>query len=225
MKGLIKKIIHPFYKRYHFWHHRKPRKSHYKNVHTIVQPSVFSPINTISTKVFLDFIDKLELKNKTVLELGCGSGIISIFSASKNGKVTATDINEIAIDSLSKAAMSQGLSIKTLISDLFKNIDTSNFDYIFINPPYYPRKPKNTIEKAWFCGENFEYFQELFTQLPSRLSNNTNCFMILSEDCELDSIKKIASKKNLFFDLTLKKTIRLEVNYIFKINKNSSSKQ
>ena len=225
MKKIFRKLTHPFYKKYHFWYHRKPRKYIYKNVYTIVQPSVFSPINTISTRILLDFIDTLELKNKTVLELGCGSGIISVFSASKNGYVTASDINECAINSLSNAAMKQGFSIKTLISDLFKNIDTPNFDFIFINPPYYPKKPKNIEDQAWFCGENFEYFQELFAQLPSRLSDSTSCFMILSEDCDINSIKEIAAKNKLSLDLTLKKTNRLEVNFIFKINKISSAKQ
>lgn len=225
MKNLIRKITHPIYKRYHFWYHRKPRKYIYKDVYTIVQPSVFSPINTLSTRVFLDFIDTLELKNKTVLELGAGSGIISIFCASKNGEVTATDINEVALKSLNEVSRNQDFDIDCIYSDLLENINKSDFNYIFINPPYYPKKPKSVSEKAWFCGENFEYFQELFHQLPSYLEKNTKCFMILSEDCELESIKKIASKNNLFLDTTLTKITRLEVNYIFKINKTSSVKQ
>ncbi len=225
MKKIIRKITHPLYKRYHFWYHRKPRKYTYKNVYTVVQPSVFSPINTISTKVFLDFIDTLELKNKTVLELGCGSGIISIFSASKNGKVTATDINEIAMDSLSKVARDQNFNIKTIISDLFDKIENRPFDYIFINPPYYPKNANSISEQAWFCGGNFEYFHKLFNQLTSHLSDTTNCFMILSEDCEFNSIKNIASKNDLLLTQVLKKTTPLELNFIHKINIKTSLKQ
>lgn len=219
MKKLIRKITHPFFKRYHFWYHRKPRKYIYNNIYTIVQPTVFSPINTQSTKVFLDFINKIDLKNKSVLELGCGSGIISILSASKNGIVTATDINEAAIKSLKKMATKQGFKINTIISDLFDKISIKNFDFIFINPPFYPKKPKDVIEKAWFCGNNFEYFEQLFEQLPQYLTKTSNCFMILSNDCDYNSINSIALKNHLLLEKVFKKNTRLEVNYIYKINK------
>ncbi len=224
MKNLIRRITHPVYKRYHFWYHRKPRKYTYNNIYTIVQPTVFSPINTVSTKVFLDHIDTIELNNKTVLELGCGSGIISIFSASKGSEVTATDINVIAIKSLNEASFEQDFSIKTTVSDLFKNINPFDFDYIFINPPYYPKRPKDISEKAWFCGENFEYFQELFDQIPPYLSDTTNCLMILSQDCDLKNIKNIATKNHLSFVKINEKQTLFEKNFIYKIIKNTYPK-
>lgn len=216
MKKLLKKIIQPFFKRYYNWYQKKPRKYVYKNVYTIVQPTVFSPKNTISTNVFLDYINVLDLKNKTVLELGCGSGIISIFCASKKAKVVASDINKTAINSLLSVGLEQGYMMQTIVSDLFKNIPKLNFDYIFINPPYYPKKPTNMEEKAWYCGENFEYFEQLFQQLNENLSEHT--LMILSDDCELNQIQEIAKKNNLKLDSIFTKKLITEKNFIYRIN-------
>lgn len=215
MKKLLKKITHPFFKAYYNWYQKKPRKYVYKNVYTIVQPSVFSPKNTISTKVFLDYISSLDLKNKKVLELGCGSGIISVFCASKKAKVAASDINKVALSSLKEVSKNQGFDIDCVYSNLFNNIDYINYDYIFINPPYYPKKPKNIEEQAWFCGKNFEYFEYLFQQLVKNISQNT--LIILSEDCNLNEIKRIASKNRLELKLILTKKLITEKNFIFKI--------
>ena len=99
----------------------------------------------------------------------------------------------------------------------FENLQNKSFDYIIINPPYYPKKPKNIKENAWFCGENFEYFEKLFGQLPNYLADQTNCFMILSQDCEIEKIKAIALKNAMAFELVLEKRELVETNYIFKI--------
>ncbi len=218
MKKIIKKIIHPFYKRYHFWYHKKPRKYRYGSVYTIVQPTVFSPIHTVSTKVFLDYISSLNLKDKKVLELGCGSGIISIFCASKDAKVTASDIHEIAVSSIQNVGLKQGFRINTLISNLFENIEDQSFNYVLINPPYYPKEPKNLEERAWYCGKDFDYFKNLFSQLEKRMDTNT--LMILSDTSDIKTIKKISNTYNLELKLLCSEKIAFEINYIYKVVKN-----
>ena len=217
MKKLLKKITHPILKKYHFWYHKKPRKYVYKDVYTIIQPTVFSPKSTLSTKVFLDYISNLNLKNKSVLELGCGSGIISVFCALKGAKVTASDINKVAIDSLQEVSKKQGFEINCVLSDLFDSVNKSDSDYIFINPPYYPKKPKNIEEQAWFCGENFEYFSKLFSQLKENISESTITLLILSDACDLENIKKIAIENNLIFKKISTKKLSFETNYIFHL--------
>ena len=217
MKKLIQKIIHPFYKKYHFWYHNKPRKYVFKDVYTIIQPGVFSPKNTVSTKVFLDYILGLDLSQKRVLELGCGSGIISLLAAHKGSIVTASEINKTALASLQKVSEKQGLEIQTIFSNLFENLQKSEFEYIFINPPYYPKQPKDVSESAWFCGENFEYFDNLFDQLKGLNTKKTAVLMILSNACELEMIQKIARKNG--FELMLKHEVKLtfEVNAIYEL--------
>lgn len=72
-------------------------------------------------------------------------------------------------------------------------------------------------ENAWFCGENFDYFEALFLQLPFYINENTFCYMILSEDCQIEKIKEIAAKNKLKFLQVFEKKQNFEWNFIFKI--------
>ena len=217
MRKFIKKISHPFLKFITKIWHSKPRKYSYKGINVLVHPDVFPPHYTISTKILLDFVDGLEIKNKTFLELGCGSGIISLFAASKGAIVTATDINDKAIEYLKASSRKHNLPLTILHSDLFSELQYQSFEYIFINPPYYPKTPKNQKEQAWFCGEDFEYFKKLFFQLSNRNKKET-IYMILSEDCDLLKIKAFANKYNFTLKLIFEKKVLQEKNYIFKIS-------
>ena len=46
----------------------------------------------------------MELENKRFLELGAGSGLISVFAAQQLAIVTATDINHVALEKLKENA-------------------------------------------------------------------------------------------------------------------------
>lgn len=217
MRNFIKKITHPFLKLGYEIYYHKPRTFCYDGICIKVHPDVFPPNLTISTKILLDFLSEKELENESFLELGCGSGIISLFAAKKGAKVTATDINSTALEFLSENAKKNHFELEIIESDLFQSLPNRNFNCIVINPPYYPKQPKNTKEQAWFCGENFEYFETLFPQLKNYLIPSNETFMILSEDCKLEKIKAIASKSDIAFTLVVEKKVVGEKNYIFTI--------
>ena len=195
----------------------KPRKYTYKNISVWVMPTVFPPFITISTKILLEFIETLPLKDRSFLELGCGCGIISIVATKNGANVTATDINLTALPALAKNATENEVTITILESDLFENLQKQHFDYIIINPPYYPKKPTSIAESAWFCGENFDYFEALFLQLPTYTSEKNEIYMILSEDCDITMIQSIAAKNDLTLQCIVEKSVLKERNYIFKI--------
>ncbi len=217
MRNFIKKITHPFLRAATKIWFSKPRKYSYKGVKVMVHPDVFPPHYTISTKILLDFIDSLHIDKKSLLELGCGSGIISLYAASKGANVTATDINKKALEYLKKASEENKIVLTVLYSDLFSKLDNRPFDFIIINPPYYPKNPKNQKEQAWFCGNDFEYFKKLFSQLSKRIKTETT-YMILSEDCELETIKDIATSFGYLFTIVLEKTVLKERNFIYQIS-------
>ncbi|AWI25357.1 methyltransferase [Flavobacterium pallidum] len=217
MRGLLKKIFSPFLKKASAMYLKKRRKYSYKGISVWVEPTVFPPFITISTKILLDFINPLPLKNKAFLELGCGCGIISILAAKKEAIVTSTDINEAALRALKKNAEANGVNIEILFSDLFESLTGKSFDCIIINPPYYPKNPGSIAENAWFCGEDFEYFRKLFSTLPEFISAQNEIYMILSEDCDLEKIKAIALKNGMALNVVLEKKVAGEKNYIFRI--------
>lgn len=204
------------------WYLAKDRSYSYKGLRLVVKSGVFHPGFFFSTKYLCEFVSKIDLQDKTFLELGAGSGLLSLVAARQGAIVTATDINPIALDNVRVNAQNNALMLETIYSDLFNSLPAeTTYDYIFINPPYYPKNPQNDSEAAWYCGDEFQYFQKLFTQLPSRISNSA-CFMILSEDCDLASIQKIAKANGLDMTLAEKKRIAFEWNYIFHISKQTT---
>lgn len=217
IRYFLKYITNPFFKLWFRYYHSKPRYYSYNSLKIKVMPGVFSPKFTFSTRLLLEYLKPLELAGKHFLELGCGSGIIALLAAQKRAIVTASDINSIALAQLKISAKENKLHLNIIASDLFDAIPPFTFDYICINPPYYPKTPQNISEKAWFCGENFEYFQKLFKQLPIYINKHSEVIMILSQDCDIDKIKSIANQNKCLLKRDKKINSFLETNYIFKL--------
>ena len=215
MRGVLKRILSPFIKKATDLYHSKPRSYSYNGSTVKVVPGVFPPFFTMSTKRLLRFLDTQNVEGKSFLELGCGCGIISIYAAKKGAFVTASDINVMALDQLTIDAKKNGVALDIVYSDLFENLHGRTFEYIFINPPYYPRIPTSITEKAWFCGEDFEYFKKLFPYFAGL--TETKIFMILSEDCAIDIIRQVANHSALKLTVVFSTIVAMEKNFIFQI--------
>lgn len=199
------------------WHFRKPRSFSFEDLKLTILPTVFHPGIYLSTGILVEFLSTIDLKGKTFLELGAGNGLTSFVAAKKGAIVTATDINTKAIEGIQENAKKNKLSVKSIASDLFEKVHPDDFDIIIINPPYYPKNPSSTTEMAFYCGEDFSYFNRLFKQVNEQLSNSfTEIFMILSEDCELEKIKEIAKSENIHLFIVHEEKKMQEQNYIFK---------
>jgi release factor glutamine methyltransferase len=75
----------------------------------------------------------------SVLEIGCGRGIICRHIAPKVRAILATDINPHAV------RMARESDIPTIRADLFKGIK-AKFDLIIFNPPYLPTSDEERID-------------------------------------------------------------------------------
>jgi len=217
MRKIIKLFLGPIVQKIHAGYLKKPRRYSYKDISVWVEPGVFPPFLTLSTKILLEFVEPMPLNGKQFLELGCGCGIISILAAKKGAEVTAADINQTALDALARNSADNNVKLAIINSDLFQNLNAQKFDCIVINPPYYPKAPQTAAEQAWFCGENFDYFEKLFAQLTSSLNDGNHTYMILSEDCEIETIQSIAAKNGIGFETVLQKKVAAERNFIFRL--------
>lgn len=205
-------VLVPFAKRYL----EQSRTYHYQGIELEIPNGVFHPGLFFSTKFLIRYLAHKDLRQQSLLELGTGSGLIAMYCAQKGAQVTATDINPLALTQLEKNAQRNQVALHIHYSDLFENIDQS-FDWVIINPPYYPRNPKNDEEKAWFCGENFEYFHRLAAQLAHHIHANSKVLMVLSEDCAIEKIQEILQNQQINMRLLEKKEFWLEENYIFSL--------
>lgn len=213
LKYLSGKIYKPSLSKYL----SKPRIYKYKNIRLIIPPSVFHPGFFFSTKILLKYISLLNVQQKTFLELGAGSGLISIYAAKKNANVTATDINPIAIEHLKKNKALNNIQLNIISSDVFQSIPSQSFDIIAINPPYYKKNPKSDAEYAWYCGETGEYFQKLFKRLKQFIHNDSIVLMVLSEDCDIQMIKQFAFDNQFEMNIVSEKKIAWEKVFIYHI--------
>lgn len=199
----------------------KVRTHNYRGIKVIVLPSVFHPGLFFSSKILIRFLElNFDFRNKTILDLGAGSGLISIYCAKNGAAVTCSDINDVAIEGLRENAALNNVRLQIIKSDLFADIPNQNFDLIIINPPYYPKAVQTVHDLAWYCGENFEYFRKLFDQL-SKVLNTRNprprVVMILSEDCRISEIRSIAAAHGVTLDLVYSKVVWGEENYVFDL--------
>jgi release factor glutamine methyltransferase len=215
---ILTPVLQPLLK----WYLRKTRRFHYKGLTAVVHPGCFYPGFILSTKFLLDHLNQMDLAGKKFLELGAGCGIISLLAARKKAIVTASDINPVAIRCIRENALLNKFALEVIQSDLFNDIPDKSFDVVIITPPYYPKDPVDINEMAWFCGKNFEFFENLFPQLAKRFSGLSEILMNLSEDCDIDRIRNIARKSGLGLTLINKEKRMDEWNFIFRIGRNIS---
>lgn len=86
-----------------------------------------------TTSMCMEYVEKINMKDMDILDIGCGSGILSILAKKLNAKnVDACDIDQVAIESTLENADINKVKVNAFISDLFSNVD-KNYDIIFAN--------------------------------------------------------------------------------------------
>lgn len=199
------------------WYLSKKRMYKTRGLTITVMPGVFHPGFFFSSEMMLQYLSRHSFREKNVLELGAGTGIISLYVARMGGNVTATDISHLAIENIRVNAAANSIRLTVLEADLFKNL-TDRYDWIIVNPPYYPRTPVTDADHAWFCGENHEYFLAFFSGLASHLTSDGRAVMVLSDVCDLKTISRIALENNFQLKKEMEKDVWADGrNYIFRI--------
>ena len=215
LRSIIKTIIQYTYRPWVL--HKTSRDCYYTydGLRLLVKKGVFHPGYFFSTRLLLRELKKHNLENMNVLEPGAGSGLISAVAASRGARVTATDINPVAVEGLRINLAPFGKRVTILLSDLFDTIPPQAFDLIVVNPPYYARNPQTDAEKAWFCGSEFQYFHKFFSQVGRYMQPQTRVWLSMSEDCDLNSIGRIAGAYRWQLRELTRTTILAETTYIY----------
>lgn len=221
LRGLVPHLRHlaqPFvwlaYRRYL----SIPRWYRYREMYIRLLPTVFHPGWLVSIKILLEFAMELNTAGKRVLELGAGSGLISFSLAKKGALVTASDLNPKAILAMKESSLKNNIQLTLVESDLFDKIPFQHFDYIMVNPPFYPGRPKDDWERAFYCGADFDFFRGLFLQIRPFMGPRTHIYMILNEYCAIPQIIKIAEAEQIVFTRVYQKRKAWEWQYIFELS-------
>ncbi len=127
----------------------------YKGIVIYTHPNVYEP----AEDTFL-LAENLDIRRRDeVLEIGTGTGLITVVAAQKSKNVTATDINEDAIRcTLKNTITNRTYNVELKQGNLFEPVKDEKFDLILFNTPYLPteedEKFDDEINAAWDGGED-----------------------------------------------------------------------
>lgn len=112
-----------------------------------------------------------------ILEVGCGTGVVSIYHALRGLSVTATDINPVAIECARRNAELNGVCIDLVLTDLFPD---GRFRTVLFNPPYLPAEEWEPPE--WNGGsDGLVVVRRFLERLPEHLMKGGQAYIILSD--------------------------------------------
>lgn len=123
---------------------------------------------------------------QTVLDLGCGSGVLPLLLLGRNPelKVTGIELREAPFALALENAKANGVDVELVWGDAMKASSLLNgrtFDLILSNPPYYPveacRPPQNE-DVAAAKTERF-WDQKIMLEQAFALSKPSGCFALI----------------------------------------------
>jgi release factor glutamine methyltransferase len=217
MNAVVKYVVGRTYKPLLEKYLSSTRIYKYQGLRLQIPPEVFHPRFFFSTQFLLEYVGHFELKGKSVLELGAGSGLIAMHTAKRGATVTASDINRTAIEYLHLNARENAVDINIVESDLFLNIRSQQFDFLLINPPYFKKDPQSEKEFAWYCGRKGEYFDRLFHGLKNYIHEPSKVLMVLCDDCDLQMIERMAHQNGFAWDCVEQKRSLAGWHYIYSL--------
>jgi methylase of polypeptide subunit release factors len=155
-----------------------------------VFPNVMSPLYDWSGQFHVECLP--DLAGKRVLELGCGSGIISVCAAiyRRAHSVLAVDINPEAVANTSENIERHNLQrcCKAVLSDLFENVYGA-FDFVVFNLPYHGCNPSDFLDRGVMDGQ-YEMQTRFFMELKAHLNANASVHIGFSSSGNKDILMR-----------------------------------
>ena len=184
----------------------------------VIMPGVLHPRHFVSSRVLAEHVIGLDLCDKSVADLGTGSGIQALLAARMGARVTAIDVNPAALECASQNARRNNLAdrLTMVASDVFDQLDEGvRFDLIITNPPFYPRAAAGASDQAFAAGPGNAFFVKLANSLPGRLEPGGALLMIQSSDTNFRPISQsleargmkgtvVRESRGLFESLTIR---------------------
>lgn len=172
--------------------------------------------------VIKNFIELFPYKNK-ILEIGCGSGVISIslFKKNKNLEIDAVDISELALKNTIENCKILNAKLNVYKSDMFKNVK-GKFDLIIANLPYVKNSfvlSKDVLDwdpsNALFGGDDgLKFFRYFLKEVKFFLKSKFLIALEIGYD-QKEIIKKLIKKYLINFNFEFKKDYSGKYRFVF----------
>ncbi|MDR3205745.1 MAG: methyltransferase [Candidatus Methanoplasma sp.] len=143
-------------------------------------------------------IESLEMRPKEkVLEIGCGSGIVSIHCAKNGALVTCGDVNSKAVTLTKKNAALNNIRLDVRETDVYSRI-SEVFDTIIFNLPYLPVNDEGLLAVSWSGGDDgMGPLPELLDYAPYHLEDGGRVVIVVSSLMDGDRMNAFLSAYNV----------------------------
>ena len=196
-RRFLRRLIHFF--AYHLiLARRRTQMTRAAGFRLTVRPTVFHPRYFLSSECFAEFISRLDLVGKRVLDVGTGSGILALAAARAGAEcVIAADINPNAALSAAENARANGVGdrVAALCSDLLSAVAPRPlFDVILSSPPKHAGEPRDLADRGWHAGPDYRDVAALFEQSRQRLKPEGRLLVMVSSDTDLDLFGRLIDR-------------------------------
>lgn len=138
------------------------------------------------------FIESLDIrKGEKVLEVGCGSGVVSIHCALNGADVKCGDINPHAVELARKNAEQNGIVLDVRETTTYSAFP-EKFDTILFNLPYLPVEEEGELAKAWSGGsDGMGPLPKLLEHAPEHLEHGGRVVVVVSSLMDQDRLREV----------------------------------
>lgn len=171
--------------------HTEPYHVEVEGVDLSVLPGVFPP--TTDTRLLARHINTKA--GDRVLDLTCGAGAFSVIAGLQGASGVANDLNPLAAKNARKNILHYAINFTVTEGNLYENVPTDTFDYIFSNGPYIEGVVHDPLELAFFGAR--KYVTELFKGARERLARNGKMLVTFAEFGDLAFFENTASQYGL----------------------------
>jgi len=192
-----------------------------------VNPNVLIPRFETETLVekTISYLKNLKLENASLLDIGTGSGCISIALKKKieTLEVTAIDTSFKALQLAKKNTKLNKVKINFIRKDIFKFNLVNNYDCIISNPPYLTigddvdEKTKYEPQQALYVKyEPLEYYDQIFKVAQKHL-NKKGLIALEIDEAQGKNLKKLVKEYYPKAKIKLEKDLVGKDRYMFII--------
>ncbi|BDC19303.1 HemK2/MTQ2 family protein methyltransferase [Acidianus sp. HS-5] len=146
-------------------------------------------------------------KGENIIEVGSGTGILSIISAKMGGKVYSVDINPFATLSTLCSSKLNSVDINVINCDMLTCFRNKIFDVGIFNPPYLPfEEYDDWVKYSWSGGKSGSdvLIRFLNTITARRL------YILYSSLSDEDKIMEVLGKRKMKINRKMEKTFGFE---------------
>lgn len=220
-RSAFRKFVH-FFSFHVFLNSQRTSTTEVAGLKLTVPPTVFHPKVFLTSAFFAKYLQAQDLRGKRVVEIGTGSGILSL-SAAKAGAdyVLALDINPEAAKAAAANARLNGLTqVEARESNLFSAVpETEKFDVIISSPPSFSGEPRNVADRAWHAGPGYRDILGLFSQAAARLKDDGNMLLLVSSDTNMALFNQLIAEAGLTSRQIATQSIVIEKFLMYELHK------